>query len=88
VSGPDHPRVSALTASTITLALARPGAYELGIRYTPYLVAPGGCVTQAKDGMTVVTVPDAGTVKVGFSVSAAGALAALTGSDTTCPATG
>ena len=87
VSGPDDPRVSALTESTITLALARPGAYELGIRYTPYLVAPGGCVTQAKDGMTVLTVPDAGTVKVGFSVSAAGALAALTGSDTTCPAT-
>ena len=36
--------------------------------------------------MTVLTVPDAGTVKVGFTVSAAGALAALTGSDTTCPA--
>ena len=45
----------------------------------------GRCVTQSKDGMTVLTVPDAGTIKVGFSVSAAGALAALTGSDTTCP---
>ena len=87
MTGPGHPRVSALTESTITLALARPGAYELGIRYTPYLVAPGSCVTEAKDGMTVLTVPDAGTMKVGFTVSAAGALAALTGSDTTCPDT-
>ena len=35
--------------------------------------------------MTVLTAPNAGTVKVAFSVSATGALAALTGSRTTCP---
>ena len=34
--------------------------------------------------MTVLTAPTAGTVKLAFSVSATGALAALTGSRTTC----
>ena len=73
-----------MTESTITLALPRPGRYQLGIRYTPYLAAPMACVSEASDGMTVLTSPSAGTVKVAFSVSASGALAALTGSRTTC----
>jgi hypothetical protein len=84
VTGPGHPRVDKVTESTITLALPQPGRYQLGIRYTPYLAAPQACVSEAKDGMTVLTAPDAGQVKVAFSVSATGALAALTGSRTTC----
>jgi hypothetical protein len=84
VTGPGHPRVEKITESTITLALTRPGSYQLGIRYTPYLAAPTGCVSEAKDGMTVLTAPSAGRVKVAFNVSASGALAALTGSRTTC----
>jgi hypothetical protein len=43
-------------------------------------------VTEANDGMTVLTARAAGTVMVSFGVSAAGALAALAGSSTTCPA--
>jgi hypothetical protein len=86
VSGPGRPRVTALTETTVTLVLPRPGTYRLGIRYSPYLLAPAGCVTEAHDGMTVLTARAAGTVTVSFGVSAAGALAALTGSSTTCPA--
>jgi hypothetical protein len=84
VTGPGAPRVEKVTESTITLALPQPGRYQLGIRYTPYLTAPQACVSEAKDGMTVLTAPAAGRVKVAFSVSATGALAALTGSRTTC----
>ena len=87
VTGPGHPQVKALTGSTITLALSRPGQYKIEIRYSPYLFAPKSCVTEGSDGMTVLTAPSAGTVKVAFTVSAAGALAALTGSGTTCPDT-
>ena len=74
----------ALTESTVTLRLSRPGTYHLGIRYTPYLRSPLGCVSESKDGMTVLTAPQAGTVKLAFSVSTRGALAALTGRKTTC----
>jgi hypothetical protein len=84
VRGPGHPRVDALTESTITLTLNEPGRYSLGIRYSPYFFAPKSCVTEAQNGMTVLTAPHAGTVRVAFTVSAAGALAALTGSHTTC----
>ncbi len=88
VTGPGHPQVKSLTGSTITLALSRPGEYRLEIRYSPYFFAPKSGVTEGSDGMTLLTTPSAGTVRVAFTVSAAGALAALTGSHTTCPAPG
>jgi hypothetical protein len=84
VTGPGHPSVQAITESTITLRLSRPGTYRLGIRYTPYLRSPKSCVSESKDGMTVLTAPRAGRVKLAFSISTSGALAALTGSRTTC----
>ncbi|HEX4518247.1 MAG TPA: hypothetical protein VH063_01575 [Gaiellaceae bacterium] len=84
ITGPGHPIVRAITENTITLKLNQPGSYRLGIRYTPYLISPESCVTETKNGMTVLTVPHAGTMKIAFSVSATGALAALTGSRTTC----
>ena len=86
LTGPGHPRVEALTESTVTLHLTRPGTYQLGIRYTPYLHAHASCVTESKNGMTVLTAPHAGTVRLAFRVSTSAALAALTGSRTTCPA--
>jgi hypothetical protein len=85
VSGPGHPQVTALTESTVVLKLSQAGRYHLGIRYSPYLRAPNDCVTEASDGMTTLTAPTDGKVKVTFSLSAKGALDALTGSKTTCP---
>jgi hypothetical protein len=84
ITGPGHPSVRAMTENTITVRLSEPGSYHLGIRYTPYLVSPQSCVTESSDGMTLLTAPRAGTMKIAFSVSASGALAALTGSRTTC----
>ncbi len=88
VTGPGHPKVDALTESAIRLTLPEPGSYAIGIRYSPYLFAPGGCVTESTDGMTVLTASHPGTLVMRFSVSTAGALAALRGERTTCPAPG
>jgi hypothetical protein len=88
VTGPGQPRVKKLTESSITVRLSKPGLYHVGIRYTPYLRAPLGCVSEAKDGMTVLNAPRAGTIDLRFSVTTKGALAALTGSRTTCPHAG
>jgi hypothetical protein len=85
VTGPGRPTVKALTESTITLALPRGGEYHLGIRYTPYLRSPRSCVSEAKDGMTLLSAPRGGTLKLRFDVTTKAALAALTGRRTTCP---
>jgi hypothetical protein len=84
ITGPGHPKVAAITESTITLHLSRAGTYQVGIRFTPYLQAHASCVTESKDGMTMLSAPHAGTVRLAFQVSPSGALAALTGSKTTC----
>jgi hypothetical protein len=88
VTGPGQPRVEALSESSITLSLSRPGSYHLGISYSPYLNAPETCVSEAPDGMTVLQAQQAGTVRLTFDVTASGALAALTGSRTSCSTEG
>lgn len=84
VTGPGHPQVVALTGGSITLSLSRPGTYHVGISYSPYLSAPGTCISETQDGMTALRALQAGTVRLGFDVSASGAFAALTGSRTSC----
>jgi len=84
VTGPGRPHVDSLTESTITLRLSLPGRYHLGIRYTPYLRSPRTCISESKDGMTILNAPRAGTIELRFSLTTKGALAALTGSRTTC----
>jgi hypothetical protein len=87
VSGPGHPRVDALTESTVTLSLTEPGTYDVRIRYSPYLSTPDGCVTESANGLTMLTVPDGGKVKLAFTVSAGHAIAALTGRTSSCSST-
>jgi hypothetical protein len=84
VTGPGRPRVDALNESSVTLTLSRPGNYHLGISYSPYLRAPNSCLTESSDGMTVLTAKQAGTVQLTFDISASSALAALTGSRSSC----
>ena len=64
VTGPGHPRVKALTESTVTLA-ALP-ARHLPARDPLHAVPPlarASCVSESEDGMTVLTAPRAGTVQ-------------------------
>jgi hypothetical protein len=88
VTGPGRPKVEALTAGSITGRLSEPGRYHVGIRYTPYLRSPRSCVSEAKDGMTVLTAPHAGRIELRFDLTTKGALAALTGSRSTCRTNG
>jgi len=84
VRGPGNPSVTALTAGTVTLSLSRPGRYRIGIRYSPYMVAAGTCLSATKHGMTGLTASRAGTVRIRFDISASGAVAALTGRHSRC----
>jgi hypothetical protein len=84
VTGPGHPHVAAITESTVTLRLSQPGTYRVGIRFTPYLHAHASCVSESKDGMTVLSAPHAGKVELAFRVSPSAAFAALTGRKASC----
>jgi hypothetical protein len=85
VRGPGSPRVTRLTQTTIDLVVARPGTYRVAVRYSPYFAARGACVAKTEDGMTRLDVRRAGKVELAFAVTAARALAALTGSSSSCP---
>jgi hypothetical protein len=85
LTGPGKPRVLALGESSIRMHLSRPGTYALALRYTPYLSAPNACLQETPDGMTLLHAQTAGTVKLSFSVTASHALAAISGSTSSCP---
>jgi hypothetical protein len=85
VTGPAHPRVLSLEESSIVLALAKPGAYRLAVNYTPYLAAPGACISEARDGMIDLQASRPGVLTLAFTVTASHALAAIDGSRSSCP---
>ena len=88
VTGPPGARVVALHQTEIDLQLRTPGSYRVSVRYSPYFAAQGACITKTKDGMTQLNVAHAGRVRLAFAVTAGRALAALAGSDSTCPEAG
>lgn len=83
-AGPGDPRVLELGQQSLTVRLSRGGRYALALRFSPYLTAPGDCLSRRRDGLTTLRARHAGTVRVAFSLSAAGLLSALTGSDSVC----
>ena len=85
VRGPESPHVVALTQTAIYLELRTPGRYRISVRYSPYLVAHGGCLSKSQNGMTLLDAAKAGRLKVAFKVTPSGALAALAGSSSSCP---
>ena len=88
VTGPPGGRVVALHQSEIDLQLRSPGRYRISVRYSPYFAAQGACITKAKDGMTLLNVSHAGRVRFAFAVTPGRALAALAGSNSSCPEAG
>jgi hypothetical protein len=86
LTGPAHPRVVALHASSVVLDLHRPGTYKLALTYTPYWSAPATCVTETSDGMVKLTTRHAGLVRLRFDLTFSGALAAFAGATTSCSA--
>ncbi len=88
VTGPGGPRVVALSQTEIDLQVRSAGSYRVSVRYSPYFAASGACITKTKDGMTLLNVRHAGRVRLAFAVTPGRALAALTGSDSSCPEAG
>jgi hypothetical protein len=84
VTGSGHPRVEALTESSITLDLPRPGTYRVDVRYSPYLAPRGACISETKDGMILLHAHRGGVIQLRFAVTTSHALAALDGSRSTC----
>ena len=85
VTGPARPRVLALRESSIVLALRRPGTYRVALHYSPYLAAPNACLRESPDGMIDLQARTAGVLKLAFTVTASHALAAISGSRSSCP---
>ena len=79
VTGPGRARVLSLTQGGAVLDLPRAGTYRVAIRYTPYWRVTDGCAREARDGMTRLTVPRAGRVRLVFSWSPERALDVVAG---------
>jgi hypothetical protein len=85
LTGPGRPHVDQVSESSVTVTITRPGTYRLGISYSPYLRAPTTCLTESRDGMTLLTATRPGRLHLAFDVSAASVFAALTGRTSSCP---
>jgi hypothetical protein len=57
-------RVSSLTPDGVSLAVDRPGAALVRVRWTPYWRAPGACVAPAPGGWTRVTAARPGELRM------------------------
>jgi hypothetical protein len=86
VTGPGHARVVSLTRSGALLDVSRAGAYRVAIRYTPYWAVSAGCARRARDGMTRLTVPRPGRVRLVFTWTPERALDVIAGGQASeCP---
>jgi hypothetical protein len=80
VTGSAPGRVLSLGQAGAVIDLPRAGSYRVAIRYTPYWRASAGCIRRTRDGMTRLTVPHAGVVRLSFRWSLHRALHVLDGS--------
>jgi hypothetical protein len=79
VTGPGAAHVVSMTRSGALLDVTQAGTYRVAIRYTPYWGVSSGCARGARDGMTRLTVPRAGRVKLVFSWTPERALDVIAG---------
>src|SRR5262249_36021035 len=84
VTGPGRPELLELGASRLVLRFARSGSYRIAVRWSPYWRASSGCLIRGPDGMLRLQAATAGTVSVGFDITAGGLLRAFTGATPTC----
>jgi hypothetical protein len=84
VTGPDAPRLVAMTQARIGVRVRQAGTYRIAVRYSPYWHASKGCLSKAADGMLQLRTLRARTVWIGFAVSASRALDSLEGEQPRC----
>jgi hypothetical protein len=77
--------VLALRSSSVLIKVSQRGTFDVALRYTPYWSAPGVCINATSDGMIALHTPHPGSYLLTFSLTASGALAALSGSENSCP---
>jgi hypothetical protein len=85
VTGPGNPKVLSLRESSVVLSLSRPGTYRVAVRYSPYMAAPNACIRESNDGMINLEAQRSGVLTLAFKVTASHALAAISGSRSSCP---
>jgi len=71
--------------SSVLLKVPRPGEYRVAVRFSPYLRPSSGCAASTHDGMTRLSLPATGVVKLSFKVGAHEAFEALTSDADDCP---
>jgi hypothetical protein len=84
ITGPGHPRLTALTDSGINAVLPRGGTYRVAVRWSPYWHASLGCLSRGNDGMLRVSTLKPHFVRLRFRVGAKRALEELAGRQPTC----
>ncbi|HZU20580.1 MAG TPA: hypothetical protein VE982_05140 [Gaiellaceae bacterium] len=87
VTGPSPATVLYLWSSRLVFVADRAGTYLVRVRWSPYWQASSGCATEARDGMTKVTVPNAGLEELSFDVSVTRGLQTLAGTIPACSKT-
>jgi hypothetical protein len=85
VTGPGRTDVLTFEHSRITFTVAAAGRYRIATSWSPYWKVSRGCLERDQAGMTVLVVPEPGTVTMRFTLKARQALATLAGRSTrTC----
>jgi hypothetical protein len=84
VTGPDKPRVDAMTQTRIIVGVKSGGTYRIAVRWSPYWRTSDGCLSKGADGMLRLTTLHARTARIGFIVSADSAFDTLAGQRPTC----
>jgi hypothetical protein len=82
-------RVIRIDPGAVRIHVARPGSFELRVRFTPYWQAPAGvCLGQAADGMTSVSTPTTGDLTLAIDGSLTAVELAVAGGQGRCPTAG
>jgi hypothetical protein len=79
ITGPGVARVTKLGETRIAATVSRAGTYRVAVRFSRYWKPTAGCVEKARDGMIRLTVARPGPIRLDFSPTPTGALAALAG---------
>ena len=79
VTGPGLASIDWLYPSRAVFEVAKPGAYRVALRWSPYWRTSQGCVAKGDDGMVRVRVPQAGMVDLRFALTVHRGLDAIAG---------
>jgi hypothetical protein len=79
VTGSAPASVLWLWPSRLVAEVGAPGSYHVRVRWSPYWRTTQGCVSRARDGMTLLTARRAGLVQLSFALDVRRGLQALAG---------